>query len=141
VTDRFLHAFRRHAGAMDTGSGRPRWGIVQSVDPARPAVRVLIQPEGVLTGWLPVVLPWAANGWGLIAVPQPGMTAFVMSDLGSADEGVVVGFAHNDGNPVPVPPAAIGGAAAQVQPGEIALVHASGSVVRLCADGTCTRQR
>ena len=50
--DRFLNAVKAHAGALDRGQGQPRFATVASVDPARYAARVSLQPEGVLTGWV-----------------------------------------------------------------------------------------
>ena len=28
--------------------------------------KVMLQPEGIETGWLPVLSPWSANGWGIV---------------------------------------------------------------------------
>jgi len=57
--DRFLNAIKAHTGAQDAAAGQPRFGVVTSVDPAAGTARVQLQPDGVLTGWLPVLSPWA----------------------------------------------------------------------------------
>jgi len=56
--DRFLNVLKAHASALDRAQGQPRFALVASVDPARYAARVTLQPEGVLTGWLPILAPW-----------------------------------------------------------------------------------
>ncbi|KAA5609646.1 hypothetical protein [Rhodovastum atsumiense] len=118
---------------------RPRWGIVRSVNAADQTVRVLIQPEGVLSGWLPVVQAAASGGWGVTALPMPGDMARLEPD---GDSFAVTGFAHNDGNRPPAPPNAPGSGGApstgkaEAVAGEVILQHRSGSVIRLCADGT-----
>ena len=112
-----------------------RWGIVKSVDPVRVAVRVLIQPEGVLTGWLPLLLPGASSGWSMLSMPSVGDMAMVTADAGDA-LGAVIGFAHNDTRPAPTAPNGLTGGNAVNVPGEFLLVGKGGNVVRLCADGT-----
>ena len=56
--DSFLNHLKAHAAQMDQGWAQPRLAVVQSVDPASFTVRVTVQPEGVLTGWLPVTSAW-----------------------------------------------------------------------------------
>ena len=70
--EQFLNALKAHAGALDRTSGQARFGLVASVDGARYAARVRLQPEDVLSGWLPVLSPWVGAGWGLVALPAPG---------------------------------------------------------------------
>ena len=53
--DRLLNAIKAHSGAQDAAAGQPRFGTVTSVDPAAATARVQLQPDGVLTGWLPVL--------------------------------------------------------------------------------------
>ncbi len=62
--ERFLNALKAQAGALDQFVGQPRFGIVTSVDPSSATARVQLQPEGVLTGWLPVLSAWVGAGWG-----------------------------------------------------------------------------
>lgn len=123
--DRFLNALKAHAGALDQAQGQPRFGTVSSVDPSAATARVLLQPEGVLTGWLPVLSPWIGAGWGLACPPLPGDQVFVLPQEGDAEHGVIVGRAYSDAQRAPVAPA-----------GELWLVHRSGSFVKLQNDGT-----
>ena len=53
--ERFLNVIKQHAGALDQGGGQPRFGTVTSVNLAAATARVTLQPEGVLSGWLPVL--------------------------------------------------------------------------------------
>ena len=50
-----MNAMRRVAAQQDAGIGQNRFGIVQSVDPVRHLAKVMLQPDAVLTGWLPIV--------------------------------------------------------------------------------------
>ena len=140
--NQLVNSMRQQMAALIAQQGQPRWGTVMSVDPSRPAVKVLFQPEGVLSGWLPISAAGAAGGWGLMVVPTPGMMAFILPDLGDAQHGVVVGFAHNDQQRPPSVPNAPGSggarstAGAAAVAGELMAVHQSGAFLRMCADGS-----
>lgn len=123
--DRFINALKAHAGAMDLTQGQPRFGIVSSFDPNAYTARVSLQPEGVLTGWLPVLSPWIGAGWGLACPPSPGDQVMVLPHEGDADNGVVVGSAYSQ---QALPP--------QTPSGELWLVHKSGSFLKLHNDGS-----
>lgn len=123
--DRFLNAVKAHAAALDRGQGQPRFGVVTSVDPARYAARVKLQPEGVLSGWLPILSPWIGAGWGMFCPPAPGDQVLVLAQEGEAEHGVIVGACFSDRRRAP------DGAV-----GEVVLVHRSGSSFRLANDGT-----
>jgi hypothetical protein len=122
---RFLNALKAQAGALDAARGQPRFATVVSVDPARHAARVALQPEGVISGWLPVLSPWVGAGWGMAVPPQPGQQVLVLPQDGEGEHGVVVGAAWSDASASPGAPV-----------GEIWLVHQSGSFVKLQNDGT-----
>lgn len=123
--DRFLNLIKGDAARMDQGRAQPRLALVSSVDTATCTARVLIQPEGVLSGWLPVAAPWAGNGWGLAAPPIPGDQVVIVWQEGDAEHGIVLARLWSD---VASPSAAASG--------ELWLVHASGSTVKLLNDGT-----
>lgn len=136
MSDHLTAAIMRAAERVAQTRGVPRWGIVASVDPTRMRVRVRVQPEDVLSGWLPVVQPGAGAGATMVFVPVVGQMAYLSADNAEAEHGVVVGFAHSDAAPVPGMGQAIGGSAAALQPGEGAIFGRGGSYIRLCADGT-----
>lgn len=142
MMDRLIAGVKRHAGAMDAQAGQPRWGIVQSVDATggQVRVRVMMQPEGVLSGWLPVIYQSAGPAAFAGIIPTPGWQAFVLPDLGDAEHGVVMGFAHNDGGTLPQVPNSPGtGGVKNTTPSPYAagawVVVAFGSVIRLSAAG------
>jgi len=123
--DRVVNALKRHAGILDHGHAQPRFGLVTSYDPATAAARVTLQPEGVLSGWLPVLSAWTGAGWGLICPPSPGNQVVVLSQEGDAQHGVIIGGTYSNSQPPPATPA-----------GEIWLVHQTGTFLKLCNDGT-----
>ena len=123
--DRLLNAFKGHSGAQDALVGQPRFAKVTSVDPKLGTVRVQLQPEGVLTGWLPVLSVWVGTGWGLSCPPSPGDQVLVLPQEGDAENGIVVGRAWSQDAGVPETPV-----------GELWLTHKSGSYLRLLNDGT-----
>ncbi|MBW4091064.1 MAG: phage baseplate assembly protein V [Proteobacteria bacterium] len=122
--DRLLNVMKAHASALDNGHARPRFALVTSVDPATATARVSLQPEGVLSGWLPILTPSAGAGWGIWCPPSPGDQVMILAQEGDAEQGVIVGRAFSL---VDTPPAAAAG--------ELWLVHASGSSVRLLNSG------
>jgi phage baseplate assembly protein gpV len=122
---RFLNTIKSHAAALDGAHGQPRFALVTSVDPDRYAARVALQPEGVITGWLPIIAPWVGAGWGMSCPPAPGDQVLVVTQEGSAENGVIVGGSFSDSARPPGTPV-----------GEIWLVHSSGTSLKLVSDGT-----
>jgi len=123
--ERFLNGLKAQAGALDQGAGQGRFGLVTSVDAASATARVQLQPEGVLTGWLPVLSSWVGSGWGMVCLPSPGDQVFVLAQEGDADHGVIVGGAFSEASRPPNAPV-----------GELWLVHQSGSFLKLAQNGT-----
>jgi phage baseplate assembly protein gpV len=123
--DRFINALKGEAGRLDQVQAQPRFGLVTSVDPANATVRVMLQPESVLSGWLPLLSPWVGAGWGMSCPPAPGDQVFVLAQEGDAENGVVVGRAFSNVSSAP-----------QASSGELWLVHQSGSFLKLLNDGT-----
>ena len=101
-----------------------RVGIITNYDPAHYAARVLLQPEGIMTGYLPVTTPWVGNGWGFYAPPSPGDHVEVHFQQGGREAGFIVNrFYSTKTVPLPVPS------------GEFWMVHQSGSTIRFTNDG------
>lgn len=128
--DRFLNTLKGQSAALDQGMGQPRFGIVTSVDPAGYTARVSLQPEGVLTGWLPILSPWIGAGWGIVCPPSPGDQVLVLPQEGDAEHGVIVGRNYSDRQR----PAS--GSNGPVPAGELHIVHATGTRLRLGNDGS-----
>jgi phage baseplate assembly protein gpV len=123
--DRFVNALKGEAGRLDQIQAQPRFGLVTSVDPVNATVRVMMQPESVLSGWLPLLSPWVGSGWGMSCPPSPGDQVLVLAQEGDAEHGIVIGRAFSSvANPPPAPA------------GELWLVHKSGSFLKLRNDGS-----
>lgn len=123
--DALLNILKGHAAHLDQGWAHPRIGIVSSVDPKTYTARVQVQPEGLLTGWLPIAALWAGNGWGVTAAPMPGDQVVVIWQEGDAEQGIILGRIWSSAVAPPAAPA-----------GELWLVHASGAFIKLQGDGT-----
>ena len=136
-----IETMKRVAAQVVNTRAQPRWGIVQSVDPSGPLVRVMLQPEGVLTGWLPVLQQSAGPGATFFTVPAPGWQALILPDMGEAEHGIVAAFSHSNASPLPATANAIGtggtpnATTAPLVAGETVIRAASGSVIRLTAGG------
>ena len=98
--DRFVNSLKGHAAALDRMQGQARFAVVSSVDARRYSARVRLQPEDVLSGWLPILSPWVGAGWGFVALPAPGDQVLVVAQEGDADSGVILGASFS----APMPP-------------------------------------
>lgn len=127
--DAFWNLVKAKAGGLDGLAGAARFGLVSSFDPAAYAARVLIQPENILSGWLPVLSAWVGAGWGMCAPLPPGTQVLVVAQEGDAEQGVVIGAVWSAVDATPGAPA-----------GEFWLRHASGSFVKLLGDGSIALQ-
>lgn len=101
-----------------------RYGIVTSYDPNKYAAKVLIQPEGFASGFLPVATIWAGNGWGCFSPPSAGDQVVVVFIDGDLTAGYIACASFNSTR---IPMAA--------QSGELWLVHAKGGFFKLTNDG------
>ncbi|MBI6183469.1 baseplate assembly protein [Serratia proteamaculans] len=101
-----------------------RQGVVTSYDPDAYAIRVMLQPDNTLTGWLSLKSPWVGNGWGLFCPPSIGDLVEIDYQEGAAAAGSVGWRFYNDEDkPLPCPS------------GEFWLVHRSGSLLKFHNDG------
>lgn len=119
-----LNAMRMQALRAMGDQADIRIGLVTSYEPANFSVRVQMQPDGLITGWLPLCSPWIGNGWGMFASPSVGDAVAVHFVGGDIEAGFVEGRLFNDiDRPLPVPS------------GEFWLVHQSGSFLKFTNDG------
>jgi phage baseplate assembly protein V len=128
--DQLLNALKLHMASMDAQAGQARMGVVQSYDPNSGTAKVLIQPEGVLTSWLPVLSQSVGAGWGVHTPLAGGEQVLVLPMEGDADNGVIVGRAWSDQMQPPQNP--FGGTLGAAQ---ILLLDKSGSALLLDATG------
>ena len=99
-------------------------GEVTSYDPDSFAVKVMLQPQGIETGWLPIRVLQSGNGFGVYAAPNIGDLASVEFLEGDTNVGRCTGFVPND---VDKPP--------PVQAGEIWIKHQDGALVKFLPGG------
>ena len=130
------NAGKARAGAQVAALGQPRWGIVDGINPAGSEAKVMLQPEGVLSGWLPIVSPWVGPGWGLHCPLSEGDMVVVIADGGQAEHGMILGAAWNLEDLPPQAPSAIGGEATSATAGELLAVSKAGAVFRMPTDGS-----
>ena len=117
-----LKGAAQQAGAINAST---RHGTVSSYDPNAYAVKVMLQPDNVETGWLPLKSAWIGNGWGLFCPPSIGDAvelAFQEADGGVGSAGLR--FFNDQDRPLPCPS------------GEFWLVHQSGSLLKFHNDGS-----
>ena len=125
--DSFLNHIRGQSAQLDQSWAQPRLALVSSVNPTSASVRVMIQPENVLSGWLPVSSAWVGAGWGLCCLPSPGDQVLVLWQEGDAEHGIVVSRLWSATATPPNAPV-----------GEFWLMHKSGSFLKLLNDGSIT---
>jgi phage gp45-like len=119
-----ISTFKSEYGLDDRSTARPRIGLVTSTDPERARVKVLIQPEGTLSGWIPVVTSWSGNGWGMLCLPLQGDQVLIIPQEGRIDHYIVVGSLYSN---LARPP--------EINPGELILCHRTGSSLHLLNTG------
>jgi phage baseplate assembly protein gpV len=127
MSEALMNHMRRAAQEALGGMANTRHGIVRGYDPANYAVKVELQPEGVMTDWLALKSAWVGNGWGLYFAPSLGDWVEVDFQEADGDAGSAgLRFYTNQARPLPVPS------------GEAWLVHRSGASVKLTNDGALT---
>lgn len=135
----FWNGIKNAAASVSQLVGHNRWGLVTSVRMTDTGYdcRVMVQPENIMTGWLPVLSHMVGAGWGLVSPPEPGMQAFIAPDSGDGHHPVVIGMGYSASARPPVPVADFNQPDGMpVRSGEIALVSKAGGVLRLCDDGS-----
>ena len=85
VWDEVRNLIRREVAAAMTLRGRTRIGVVDSYDPANHAVKVRLQPENVLTGWIPVATLRSGSGAGVYFAPNINDQVLVEPTDGDSD--------------------------------------------------------
>lgn len=119
-----LNAARREAAQVMAEHANTRIGIVRSYDKGSYAVRVEIQPNGNMTGWIPLLSPWVGNGWGMFCPPSLGDLVELEFQESDHDSAISCMRFYTDKNrPLPV------------ASGEFWLVHKTGSSFKLQNNG------
>jgi len=124
-----LNTMRLQALRAAAGRASSRVGLVTSYDPGNYCVRVALQPEGTLTGWLPLCTPWVGNSWGMFCGPSVNEMVEVEFFGDDLESGYVSLRLFNDvDRPLSVPS------------GEFWLVHQSGAFLKLTNAGQLLAQ-
>lgn len=101
-----------------------RQAVVTSYDPNQYAAKVLLQPENIETGFLPVATEWVGASWGIFCPPTAGDVV----DVHFQEWGKNAGYISKRFFGALASPLA-------VQSGEFWLVHKSGSFLKFTNDG------
>lgn len=121
----FVNAMRLQAARVAASRFETQHGIVENYDPVHYCVKVSLQPEGTLTGYIPLASAWVGNGWGMFAPPSIGDVIAVTFFNGSLDTGYAeLRFYNNNNQPLSVPS------------GEFWIVHKTNSALKFHNDGT-----
>src|SRR4249920_4201831 len=126
---RLANSFLGQAAAQDGNAPANRWGTIQSVDTTNMTAKVKIQPEDVLSGWLPINAPVAGPGWGVVCPPVAGQQVKIIPDAGDHESYSIAGSTWSKAN---MPPPGS-------KSGELWLVHATKASFKLLnSDGNQT---
>jgi Chaperone of endosialidase/Type VI secretion system/phage-baseplate injector OB domain len=126
-TEVILSAVRREIHRTMQKLHKPsRAGLVSSYDPKQYAVKVQLQPEGTLTGWIPLTATAIGNQFGIYAAPNIKDQVEVSWQEGDqmTPRATTRHFSQKADKP------------AEVQAGEYHFIHGSGSVLRFLQDGS-----
>ena len=122
-----IETIKRVVADMLNMQARTQYGTITGYDPATYTVKVLLQPEGVETGWIALTAPWSGDGLGAVFGPMIGTACRVDFAGGVAEAAIAGGRIFDANNPPPV-----------VQSGQGAIVDKAGSYARFNGDGTVT---
>lgn len=119
-----LNQMRLQAEMAGSARAQVKVGLVSGYDATNFSVKVKLQPEGIETGWLPLLSPWVGNGWGMFCAPSIGDMIEVQFEQGSAEAAFAcMRFFNDEDRPLAAPS------------GEFWLVHKSGGFAKLTNDG------
>lgn len=120
-----LNAMRLQAMMQGESKVSMRLGTVRGYDSTNFTAKVMLQPENIETGWLPIASPMVGNSWGMFAAPSAGDLVMVNFQEEDINAGIItMRLFTDDSRPLNVPE------------GEFWLVHKSGSLLKFHNDGT-----
>lgn len=126
----WIEAIKLHSAVHATAIGQPRHGIVTSVDPINHAVKVMIQPDNVESGWIPDGVI-AAGGLKIACPSEVGTQVLLVAVEGDAEHPIVVARLFDTVVTAPVSPAT----SKPVQAGEVGIFLAGGVYLHLTRAG------
>jgi len=104
-----------------------KYGNITAYNPNNYTVKVMLQPEGIETGFIPLATIWVGNNFGAVFGPNIGDSVKLDFIDGNVQASVVGGRFYNVSALPPL-----------VRSGQAALVDSQGSFIRLNNDGTIT---
>lgn len=114
------------AASASSVSGRPRHGVVSAVDPNTHSVKVTIQPEGIVSGWIPDP-GLACSGLRIACPAETGTQVLLVPVEGDAEHPVIVARLFDTTIAPPTSPFTN----KPVQPGEIGIFLADGTALHI----------
>lgn len=126
----WIEAVKLHSAAHSMAMGQPRHGTITSVDPVNHAVKVMIEPDGIESGWIPDAVI-AAGGLKIACPSEVGTQVIVVPVEGDAEHPIVIGRIFDTVIMPPVSPAT----SQPVQAGEIGIFLDGGTYLHLTQRG------
>lgn len=120
-----LNVIRREAERVVDRRSFTAVGTITGYDPATHSAKVALQPEGNLTGWLPILSLSVGNAFGISVGPSTGVSCLVHFHEGDRESGVIAGMFFTE---TETPPS--------VQSGEVIIKTSFGSSIALLQDGS-----
>lgn len=125
--DKLMNLMRAQAIAVISTYSQTRVGIVVGYDPNTYTASVEIKPEGIKTGFLPIIAPWIGNQYGFYAAPALDDMVLVHFQEGDFSSGFI-GQCIYSLTDRPISPGP--------DSGEIWMVHKTGTYLKFNNDGT-----
>ncbi len=120
-----LDVMRREAERALSTKAFPKFGTVASYDPNTYRARVTLEPEGILSNWMPIASQFVGGGWGLFLGPSIGDLVLCTFVDGDFQSGVIgSGFLFTPQMPSVACPS-----------GQAMLIHSSGTYIKLMNSG------
>ncbi len=122
-----IEMIKRVVADMMNLQAKTQYGTISAYNPNNYTVKVMLQPEGLETGWIPLSASWTGQNMGAVFGPVIGTDCRVDFVGGVAEAAMAGGRFFNANFRPPV-----------VQSGQGAIVDGAGSFVKLNNDGTLT---
>ncbi len=120
-----LDVMRREAERALSQKAFPKFGTIASYDPDTYRARVTVEPEAILSNWMPISSQFVGSGWGLFLGPSIGDVVLCQFADGDFQMGVIgSGLIFLPSMP-PAP----------CPSGQAMLIHSSGTFIKLMNNG------
>jgi phage baseplate assembly protein gpV len=125
--DKMNNLIKQQAVGLFSLYSQTRIGVISGYDPNTYTAKVTIQPDGVLTNYLPIKTLGVGNQFGIYYAPNDGDMCVVNFQEGDFSSGFISGFIFNSID-VPINPGP--------PSGETWIVHKTGSFLKFETNGT-----